>query len=117
MNCHVNELNNRNSTSFIVFDHCKQCDKDFEIVYTWMKNMKGVIEIEPGKILNNWNCIKGFAVADSKKDKALQFADILASSVYFMLLSKRSGNKLNSYEQYIERLLQDIANNGQYWEI
>ena len=82
-----------------------------------MEKMKGVIEIEPGKILNNWNCIKGFAVADSKKDKALQFADILASSVYFMLLSKRSGNKLNSYEQYIEILLQDIANNEQYWEI
>lgn len=52
-----------------------------------------------------------------KDNKALQFADILASSVYFMLLSKRSGNKLNSYEQYIEILLQDIANNGQYWEI
>lgn len=117
MNCHVKELKKQSSTSFIVFDHCNQCDKDFEVVYTWMKNMKGNIELEPGKILNNWNCIKGFAVADSKKEKALQFADILASSVYFMLLSKRSGNKLNSYEQYIEILLQDIANNEQYWEI
>lgn len=117
MNCHVNELNKQNSTSFIVFDHCKQCDKDFELVYTWMKNMKGVIEIEPGKVLNNWNCIKGFSVADSKNEMALQLADIIASSVYFMLLSKKSGNTLNSYEQYIERLLQDISKNEQYWEI
>ena len=117
MNCHVKELERQDSSSFIIFDHCKQCDKDFEVVYKWMKKMKGNIVLAPGKILSNWNCIKGFDVADSKKEKALQFADIIASSVYFMLLSKKEGKTLNSYEQYTEKLLQDIARKNQYWEI
>lgn len=82
-----------------------------------MKKMRGTIELEPGKILSNWSCIKGFEVADSRKEKALQFADIIASSVYFMLLSKREGKTLNTYEQYIEKLLQDISTKGQYWEM
>ena len=82
-----------------------------------MKKMKGNIVLEPGKVLSNWNCIRGFDVADSKKEKALQFADIIASSVYFMLLSKKEGRTLNSYELYIESLLQDIASKEQYWEI
>lgn len=56
-------------------------------------------------------------MADSKKEKALQFADIIASSVYLMLLSKKEGKTLNSYELYIENLLQDIASKEQYWEI
>lgn len=117
MNCHVNGLRKRKGTSFIIFDHCKHCDKDFEHVYMLMKSLKGDIKLEQGKVLNNWNCIKGFDVADSKKEKALQFADIIASSVYFMRLSKKSGKTLNSYEQYIERLLHDIESNGQYWEM
>lgn len=117
MNCHVKELEKLDSSSFIIFDHCKQCNKDFEVVYKWMKKMKGNIVLAPGKILSNWNCIKGFDVADSKKEKALQFADIIASSVYFMLLSKKEGKTLNSYELYIESLLQDIASKEQYWEI
>ena len=117
MNCHVKELEKQDSSSYIIFDHCKQCNKDFEVVYKLMKRMKGSIVLEPGKVLSNWNCIKGFDVADSKKEKALQFADIIASSVYFMLLSKREGKTLNSYELYIENLLQDIASKEQYWEI
>lgn len=117
MNCHVKELEKQACSSFIIFDHCKQCDKDFEVVYNMMKKMRGTIELEPGKILSNWSCIKGFEVADSRKEKALQFADIIASSVYFMLLSKREGKTLNTYEQYIEKLLQDISTEGQYWEM
>ena len=117
VNNHVRELADRKADSFIVFDHCKECNKDFEKVYQLFNKLKTNVKMTSWFDINSWQCIKGFDVADSKKDLGLQFADIIASSVYFMLLSKKDGNPLNDFEQYIEALLLEIANKGQYLEV
>ena len=115
VNMQIERLRHKGGT-FILFDSCKQCNEDFRQVYEWMNKAKDDVQIDD-RTIHAWDCVKGFDVDDSRKESALQFADIVASSVYFMLLSKKQGKQLNSYEQYIFDFVLDLQNKGLYWEV
>lgn len=115
VNLQIEQLRHNGGT-FILFDSCKQCNEDFRQVYEWMKKAKDDVQIDD-RTIHAWDCVKGFDVGDSRKENALQFADIVASSVYFMLLSKKQGKQLNSYEQYILNFVLDLQNKKLYWEV
>lgn len=115
VNMQIERLRHKGGT-FILFDSCKQCNEDFRQVYEWMNKAKDDVQIDD-RTIHAWDCVKGFDVDDSRKESALQFADIVASSVYFMLLSKKQGKQLNSYEQYIFDFVLDLQNKELYWEV
>ncbi len=98
-----------NSTSDIVFDSVYGFNKGFEHIEKTFTNFASGSDIilPHGEVIYSWkDQITGFSVADSKEEKGLQFAEIVASSLFMLCKRIQAGtDKLTSYDSFLLALM------------